>query len=47
MENEFGGTCSTHGKMAKASTFSPKSERKIPPALPMSGLKENIEVCFR
>jgi len=47
MENELGGTCSTHGKMEKASTFSRKSERKTPPALPRSGLKENIEAYFR
>jgi hypothetical protein len=43
METELGGTCSTHGKMAKASTFSRKSERKVPPALPRRGLKENTE----
>jgi hypothetical protein len=47
MENELGGTCSTHGKMAKASKFSRKSERKIPPALPRRGLEENIEAYFR
>jgi hypothetical protein len=46
MENELGGTC-THGKMAKASTFSRKSEGKIPPALPRRGLKENYEAYFR
>jgi hypothetical protein len=33
--------------MAKASTFSQKSERKIPSALPRRGLKENIEAYFR
>jgi len=27
--------------------FSRKSERKIPPALPMCGLKENAEAYFR
>jgi hypothetical protein len=44
MENELSGTRSTHGKMAKSSIFSRKSEGKIPPALPMSGLKENTEI---
>jgi hypothetical protein len=46
MENELGGTCSTHGKMAKAPTFSGKSERKTPPVLPRRGLKENIAGYF-
>jgi hypothetical protein len=43
MENELSGARRRHGKMAKASIFSRKSERKIPSALPMCGLKENIE----
>lgn len=47
MENELGGTCSTRGTMAKVSAFSRKSKRKIPPALPRRGLKENIEAHFR
>jgi hypothetical protein len=47
MENELGGTRSKHGTMAKASAFSRKSVRKIPPALPRRGLKENIEAHFR